>query len=101
MKKATFSILLLSALYVQAQEVTEKNIEDALNCHWTKRIKSKNEKNHRENYESSEYGPPSINNAIRKLYNGKLIYEGYDDSYDDFGAYQFTICIPKNEAGIK
>ena len=31
MKKATFSILLLSALYVQAQEVTEKNIDDFLN----------------------------------------------------------------------
>ena len=30
MKKATFSILLLSALYVQAQEVTEKNIEDVV-----------------------------------------------------------------------
>ncbi len=30
MKKATFSILLLSALYVQAQEVTEKNIDDVV-----------------------------------------------------------------------
>lgn len=30
MKKATFSILLLSALYVHAQEVTEKNIDDVV-----------------------------------------------------------------------
>lgn len=30
MKKFTFSVLLLGALYVQAQEVTEKNIEDVV-----------------------------------------------------------------------
>jgi hypothetical protein len=72
-----------------------------LNCRWTKRDKLRKEKIHRENSESSEYGLPSINNAIRKFYNGELFYDGYDDSYADFGAYQFTMRLPKEEAGVK
>jgi len=87
--------------YARFHDGVEKNIEDALTCRWTKRVKLRNEKNNRENCESSEYGLPSINNAIRKFYNGELYYDGYDDSYDDFGAYQFTMRLPKDKAGVK
>jgi hypothetical protein len=87
--------------YARFHESVEKNIEEGLNCRWTKRTKLNKEKIHRENCESSQYGLPSINNAIRKFYNGELSYDGYDDSYDDFGAYQFTMRIPKTEAGVK
>jgi len=87
--------------YARFHEGVEKSIEEALNCPWTKRIKLRKEKKHRDNYESSEYGLPSIHNAIRKFYNGELHYDGYDDSYDDFGAYQFTMRLPKNEAGVE
>ncbi len=87
--------------YARFHEGVEKNIEDALCCSWTKSIKLKKEKTHRENPESSAYGLPSINNAIRKYYNGELTYDGYDDSYADFGAYQFTMRLPKDMAGVK
>jgi len=87
--------------YAPYLEEIEKKIETGLNCHWTKRIKFKKEKTHRENCESSEYGLPSINYAIRKHYNGELIYDGYDDSFSDYGAYQFIMRLPKNEAGVK
>ena len=87
--------------YARFHEDIEKSIEDALNCRWTKKDKLRKEKIHRENSESSEYGLPSINNAIRKFYTGELFYDGYDDSYADFGAYQFTMRLPKEEAGVK
>lgn len=87
--------------YARFHEDIEKSIEKALNCHWTKNIKLRKEKKHRENPESSEYGLPSINNAIRKFFNGELFYDGYDDSYTDFGAYQFTMRLPKSDAGVK
>ncbi|HPS87215.1 MAG TPA: hypothetical protein PLY36_10750 [Spirochaetota bacterium] len=81
--------------YARFHEDVEKSIEEALNCRWTNRVKLIKEKIHRENCESSEYGLPSINNAIRKFYNGELFYDGYDDSYAEFGAYQFTMRLPK------
>ncbi len=84
--------------YARYHEGVEKSIEDALSSRWTKRVKFRNEKNHRENTESSEYGLPSIHNVIRKYYNGNLFYDGYDDSFPDFGAYQFTMRLPKGEA---
>jgi len=87
--------------YARFHEGVEKSIEEALSCSWTKSIKLKKEKNHRENPESSAYGLPSIHNAIQKFYNGELSYDGYDDSYDDFGAYQFTMRLPKDRAGVK
>jgi len=87
--------------YARFHQSVEKSIEKALNCNWTKNIKLIKEKNHRENSESSEYGLPSINNAVRKFYNGELFYDGYDDSYTGFGAYQFTIRLPKEKAGVR
>jgi len=87
--------------YARYHEDIENNIEEALSCRWTKSIKLRNEKKHRDNCESSEYGLPSINNAIRKFYNGELSYDGYDDSYADFGAYQFTMRLPKADAGVE
>ena len=87
--------------YARYHEGVEKSIEEALNCRWNKRIKLNKEKSNRDNSESSEYGLPSINNAIRKFYNGELHYDGYDDSYTDFGAYQFTMRLPKKEAGVE
>jgi len=87
--------------YARYHEGVEKSIQDALCCRWTKKTKLLKEKIHRENSESSEYGLPSINNAIRKFYNGELFYDGYDDSFADFGAYQFTMRLLKEEAGVK
>jgi len=100
-RKKPDHIDLIMRNYAQFHEGVEKNIEDALSCRWTKKIKLLKEKNNRENSESSEYGLPSINNAIRKYYNGELSYDGYDDSYTDFGAYQFTMRLPKEFAGVK
>ncbi len=84
--------------YAQFHEGVGRRIKDALNCRWTNKIKFRKEKCQRENSESSEYGLPSINNAIRKFYNGELFYNGYDDSYSGFGAYQFTMRLPNNIA---
>lgn len=84
--------------YARYHDGVEKSIEDALNSRWTKRVQFRNEKKHRENTESSEYGLPSINNVIKKYYNGKLFYDGYDDSFPDFGAYQFTMRLPKGDS---
>jgi hypothetical protein len=86
--------------YARFHDSIGKKIEEALKCRWTKRIKFRKEKNQRENSESSEYGLPSINNAIRKFYNGELFYNGYDDSFDNFGAYQFTMRLPFNNAAM-
>jgi len=87
--------------YARFHKDVEKNIKDALSCRWTKKIKLAKEKNHRENSESSTYGLPSIHNAIQKIYKGELIYDGYDDSFEDFGAYQFTMRLPKENTGVK
>jgi hypothetical protein len=87
--------------YARFDESIEKSIEESLNCGWTRRVKFRNEEIHRENCESSQYGLPSINHAIRKFYNGELSYDGYDDSYADFGAYQFTMRLPKDKAGVE
>lgn len=100
-RKKPDHIDLIMRNYARFNEDVEKKIEEALNCRWTKRVKLRKEKIHRENCESSEYGLPSINNAIRKFYNGELFYDGYDDSYTDFGAYQFTMRLPKEKAGVK
>jgi hypothetical protein len=99
-KKPDF-IDLIMRNYARFDDSVEKNIEESLNCGWTRSVKLRNEKNHRENCESSQYGLPSINNAIRKFYNGELSYDGYDDSYADFGAYQFTMRLPKDKAGVE
>ncbi len=87
--------------YALFDESIEKKIEESLNCGWTRRVKLRNERIHRGNCESSQYGLPSINNAIRKFYNGELTYDGYDDSYANFGAYQFTMRLPKEMAGVE
>lgn len=86
--------------YARFHSKVEKNIENALNCPWTRETKLKKEKINRDNCESSEYGLPSINNAVRKFFHGELYYDGYDDSYRDFGAYQFTMRLPKVYAGV-
>ncbi len=87
--------------YARFDESIEKSIEESLNCGWTRRVKLRNEKIYRENCESSRYGLPSINHAIRKFYNGELTYDGYDDSFANFGAYQFTMSLPKDKAGVE
>lgn len=80
--------------YARFHQGIEESIEKALHCHWTERMKLKKERIHRFNSESSEYGLPSIKNALKKYYCGELIYDGYDDSFSDFGAYQFTMRLP-------
>ena len=97
-RKKPDHIDLIMRNYAQFNQGVEKNIEEALNCHWTKKIKLSKERTHRKDSESSEYGLPSINNAVRKIYNGELFYSGYDDSYTGFGAYQFTLRLPKDKA---
>ncbi len=100
-RKKPDHIDLIMRNYAQFNQNIEKSIESALHCRWTNSTKLKKEKSHRMDHDSSEYGLPSINSAIKKYYDGELFYNGYDDSYAGYGAYQFTMRLPKDKAGVR